>query len=130
MGRKTTAKVTAICHVCGDKASHHKHYGCNAEICFSCRAFFRRCVKKNKIPEKILCNSFLVEAGTCQIKPNTRSICRYVCMFENHKKVSHLNFGAIATFQNFFKYLNFLFKKYLVKMIGDLRFVTTYVNKL
>ena len=52
-------------------------------------------------------------------------------MFENHeKKVSHLNFGAIATFQNFFKYLNFLFKKYLVKMIGDLRFVTTYVNKL
>ena len=66
------------CQVCGDKAPHQQHYGCKAEVCYSCRAFFRRCVKKNIIPVKIQCNSFLIKAGTCQIKPETRSVCRYV----------------------------------------------------
>ena len=33
------------CHVCGDEANDHVHYG--AIACYSCRAFFRRGVNTN-----------------------------------------------------------------------------------
>ena len=75
--KRKVAKCSGTCHVCGDKASHHKHYGCNAQVCYSCRAFFRRCVKKKKIPVAIQCNNYLYGPGTCPIQPETRSLCRY-----------------------------------------------------
>ena len=71
--------LTETCQVCGDKASKQQHYGSKAIVCFSCRAFFRRCVQKKKKLIEVQCNSFLLQAsGTCQIKPETRSVCRYV----------------------------------------------------
>ena len=77
MTKRKSTDCTATCHVCGDKASTHKHYGSRQKVCYSCRAFFRRCVKKRKIPMAILCKSYLIEApGTCQIRPDTRSFCR------------------------------------------------------
>ena len=71
------------CEICGDKAPKQQHYGCKAEVCYSCRAFFRRCVNKNINPLKIQCNSFLIKVGSCQIKPETRSVCRYVRKFSS-----------------------------------------------
>ena len=79
--RKKSPKktLTETCQVCGDKASKQQHYGSKAIVCFSCRAFFRRCVQKKKKLIEVQCNSFLLQAsGTCQIKPETRSVCRYV----------------------------------------------------
>ena len=71
------------CEICGDKAPKQQHYGCKAEVCYSCRAFFRRCVNKNINPLKIQCNSFLIKVGSCQIKPETRSLCRYAKKFSS-----------------------------------------------
>ena len=85
MGKRKAINFTATCNVCGDKASTHKHYGSQEKVCYSCRAFFRRCVKKKKIPVAIMCNSYLVGPGTCQIRPQTRSICRYVSLIINQR---------------------------------------------
>ena len=66
---------TTDCAVCGDKASKYRysHYG--ATSCFSCRAFFRRTVKKSK-HEIFYCSS-----GNCQIDVVTRKKCPY-CRYE------------------------------------------------
>ena len=78
MGKKNRKTKSVTCDICEDTASTHKHYGSKGNVCYSCRAFFRRCVRKNKIPVAILCNGYPVKAGTCPIKPETRSLCRYI----------------------------------------------------
>ena len=75
MGRSRTSK-SLQCGVCGDNASVHKHYGSQAHVCFSCRAFFRRVNKVKKYPESTLCNSFLTQVGSCPITKRTRAFCR------------------------------------------------------
>ena len=60
------------CHVCGDVANDHNHYG--AKACYSCRAFFRRCRAKVQFvcanPDK-----------NCAININTRKVCPY-CRYQ------------------------------------------------
>ena len=62
---------TAVCSVCGDKASKYRysHYGTTS--CFSCRAFFRRTVKKSKH------EIFYCSTGDCIIDVNSRKKCPY-----------------------------------------------------
>ncbi len=60
------------CHVCGDRAPNHIHYGGIA--CFSCRAFFRRSVPKYN-------NYFCMAEGDCKISASTRKNCQY-CRYQ------------------------------------------------
>ena len=63
-----------ICHVCGDEAGKHKHYG--GQVCKSCRAFFRRAVEHSK---------FVVfgckHSGNCNINHKSRTRCM-ACRFQ------------------------------------------------
>ena len=77
--KRRRKSLSERCQVCSDKASTQQHYGSKAHLCFSCRAFFRRCVKQNREFVEIECiNHILQAAGTCQITPENRSVCRYV----------------------------------------------------
>nr|AID52841.1 nuclear receptor [Tigriopus japonicus] len=60
------------CHVCGDRAPNHCHYGGIA--CFSCRAFFRRSVPKY---DTYTCSS----SSNCVVTPATRKNCQK-CRFD------------------------------------------------
>ena len=60
------------CHVCGDRAPNHVHYGGIA--CFSCRAFFRRSVPKYK-------GYFCMADAACEITPSTRKNCQF-CRYQ------------------------------------------------
>ena len=62
------------CVVCGDKASSMNHYG--SKVCFSCRAFFRRVVKQDKVPEEKNCGKLSNVIGQCEIGIKTRRLCR------------------------------------------------------
>jgi hypothetical protein len=64
---------TATCHVCGDQAAEHLHYGGIA--CYSCRAFFRRTVNNTR-PVLDCSNS-----GNCKINKDTRKRCQS-CRFQ------------------------------------------------
>eukprot|EP00090_Calanus_glacialis_P001517 TRINITY_DN11088_c0_g1_i1.p1 TRINITY_DN11088_c0_g1~~TRINITY_DN11088_c0_g1_i1.p1 ORF type:complete len:725 (-),score=121.67 TRINITY_DN11088_c0_g1_i1:197-2371(-) len=69
---------TASCHVCGDLAAEHLHYGGIA--CYSCRAFFRRTVNSNR--PILECSNDL----NCKINKDTRKRCQF-CRFEKCKAV-------------------------------------------
>merc|ERR1719244_1898215 len=81
--KKTTRKrydipKTASCHVCGDQAAEHLHYGGIA--CYSCRAFFRRTVNSNR--PILECSN----DQDCKINKDTRKRCQW-CRFEKCKTV-------------------------------------------
>merc|ERR1719483_252304 len=69
---------TASCHVCGDLAAEHLHYGGIA--CYSCRAFFRRTVNSNR--PILECSN----DQNCKINKDTRKRCQF-CRFEKCKAV-------------------------------------------
>eukprot|EP00092_Neocalanus_flemingeri_P000134 GFUD01000140.1.p1 GENE.GFUD01000140.1~~GFUD01000140.1.p1 ORF type:complete len:729 (-),score=108.39 GFUD01000140.1:177-2363(-) len=69
---------TASCHVCGDLAAEHLHYGGIA--CYSCRAFFRRTVNSNR--PILECSNDL----NCKVNKDTRKRCQF-CRFEKCKAV-------------------------------------------
>lgn len=60
------------CHVCGDKANDHIHYG--AISCYSCRAFFRRGVGAS---DQYQCTY----GQKCKITLKSRKQCQY-CRFQ------------------------------------------------
>ena len=62
------------CHVCGDKAIAHLHYG--GICCYSCKAFFRRAVQNGK--DKLYkCKA----SHDCSVSVETRRSCQK-CRFE------------------------------------------------
>lgn len=69
---------TASCHVCGDLAAEHLHYGGIA--CYSCRAFFRRTVNSNR--PILECSN----DQNCKVNKETRKRCQF-CRFEKCKVV-------------------------------------------
>ena len=92
---------TTDCAVCGDKASKYRysHYG--ATSCFSCRAFFRRTVKKSK-HEIFYCSS-----GNCQIDAVTRKkcpYCRYEISFILKRRNQDINIKEVQIQIGFFTY--------------------------
>jgi len=62
------------CHVCGDKAPNHIHYGGIA--CFSCRAFFRRSVSKHHAYTCAAACAGSVNPQMCVMTPQTRKNCQ------------------------------------------------------
>ena len=67
------------CHVCGDKAIAHLHYG--GICCYSCKAFFRRAVQNGKDA------SYKCKAGSeCEVSQQTRRGCQK-CRFEKCLRV-------------------------------------------
>jgi len=69
---------TVQCHICGDLAAEHLHYGGIA--CYSCRAFFRRTVNSSR-PMLDCAND-----NNCNITKETRKRCQS-CRFEKCKGV-------------------------------------------
>lgn len=63
-------KRSKICSVCrGEAETYHLNYGVSA--CFSCRAFFRRCIQKDNA------GTFHCKRGeTCDVTPETRRKCQ------------------------------------------------------
>ena len=78
------------CHVCGDVANDHIHYG--AIACYSCRAFFRRGVSSNV-------QFFCSQNNDCKIDKTTRKHCQ-VCNshFKNNfqQKVFKKNISGLS----------------------------------
>jgi len=64
---KRSREESLACHVCGDAAPNHVHYGGIA--CFSCRAFFRRSVPKHL-------GYYCSAEGRCKITMETRKNCQ------------------------------------------------------
>ena len=62
------------CHVCGDKAIAHLHYG--GICCYSCKAFFRRAVQNGK-DKGYKCKA----SHECSVSVETRRSCQK-CRFE------------------------------------------------
>ena len=61
-------ELTFKCHVCEDFADGHVHFGARF-ICYSCKAFFRRSIRKTKpIPACGL-------LGDCKIDTEERTKC-------------------------------------------------------
>ena len=71
---KRSYRMLTKCLVCTDLANTHKHFGGSAS-CFSCRAFFRRTVRK-KQPTKC-------QEGhqNCVVDIKTRALCAY-CRYQ------------------------------------------------
>ena len=67
--------LSETCIICADKASTHMHYGVS-KVCFSCRAFFRRIVRRKSIPKKDFCNRTTGHVGQCEVNTKTRHLCR------------------------------------------------------
>ena len=67
------------CHVCGDKAIAHLHYG--GICCYSCKAFFRRAVQNGKDKH------YKCKVGRqCEVSVQTRRGCQK-CRFEKCLRV-------------------------------------------
>ena len=67
------------CHVCGDKAIAHLHYG--GICCYSCKAFFRRAVQNGKEA------TYRCKAGSeCEVSQLTRRGCQK-CRFDKCLRV-------------------------------------------
>ena len=60
------------CQICGDVANDHNHYG--ALACYSCRAFFRRCLIKLQF-------ECVNQDGICHVDIITRKLCPY-CRYQ------------------------------------------------
>ena len=65
------------CHVCGDVANDHIHYG--AIACYSCRAFFRRGVSSSV-------QFFCSQSNDCKIDKTTRKHCQVNNLSNNSLK--------------------------------------------
>ena len=71
---ETDKRPVSDCHVCGDKAIAHLHYG--GICCYSCKAFFRRAVQNGKD------KSYKCKAGrSCPVSVETRRGCQK-CRFD------------------------------------------------
>jgi len=73
MKEKVGNKPVSNCHVCGDLAIAHMHYG--GVCCYSCKAFFRRATQTGK-DKKYKCKA----AKECLITYTNRRACQY-CRF-------------------------------------------------
>ena len=73
MKEKVGNKPVSNCHVCGDLAIAHMHYG--GVCCYSCKAFFRRATQTGK-DKKYKCKG----AKECLITYTNRRACQY-CRF-------------------------------------------------
>ena len=62
-----------VCQICNDAATSHKHFG-GSYSCYSCRAFFRRIVRKSKTNP---CRNY----RNCEINIENRKNCGY-CRFQ------------------------------------------------
>ncbi len=72
----TTTQRSPLCQVCGVQTnSLHLNYG--GAACLSCRAFFRRKVKK-KDKAQLICK----ESDKCHITEQNRTSCCRKCRFE------------------------------------------------
>ena len=67
------------CHVCGDKAIAHLHYG--GICCYSCKAFFRRAVQSGK-DKMYKCK----RDSDCEVSVNTRRGCQK-CRLEKCRSI-------------------------------------------
>ena len=61
------------CSVCGCQSGEKTHYG--GKVCFSCKAFFRRCVRKGSTPQIAFCNRISEKVGECKLTERTRNLC-------------------------------------------------------
>ena len=66
---KDAKRPVQPCHVCGDKAIAHLHYG--GICCYSCKAFFRRAVQSGK-DKMYKCK----RDSDCEVSVNTRKGCQ------------------------------------------------------
>lgn len=73
MKEKVGNKPVSNCHVCGDLAIAHMHYG--GVCCYSCKAFFRRATQTGK-DKKYKCKN----DKQCPITYTNRRACQY-CRF-------------------------------------------------
>jgi len=71
---KSANKPVSNCHVCGDMAVAHMHYG--GVCCYSCKAFFRRATQTGK-DKKYVCK----RERRCLVTHNNRRACQY-CRFQ------------------------------------------------
>lgn len=75
MGLNSDKRRSKVCSICkGESETYHLNYG--ASSCFSCRAFFRRAIQKDRNP-KFVCK----RGGKCEITLKTRKQCRK-CRYE------------------------------------------------
>ena len=76
---KDDKRPVSPCHVCGDRAIAHLHYG--GICCYSCKAFFRRAVQSGK-DKTYSCK----RAGDCEVSIHTRRGCQK-CRLEKCKAI-------------------------------------------
>ena len=76
---KDEKRPVSDCHVCGDRAIAHMHYG--GICCYSCKAFFRRAVQNGK-DKTYKCKKDM----DCEVSVNTRRGCQK-CRFEKCKEI-------------------------------------------
>jgi len=76
---KDEKRPVSDCHVCGDRAIAHMHYG--GICCYSCKAFFRRAVQNGK-DKTYKCKKEM----DCEVSVNTRRGCQK-CRFEKCKEI-------------------------------------------
>ena len=67
---KAGNKPKSNCHVCGDRAVAHMHYG--GVCCYSCKAFFRRATQTGK-DKKYCCK----RDRRCLVTHSNRKSCQY-----------------------------------------------------
>jgi len=76
---KDEKRPVSDCHVCGDRAIAHMHYG--GICCYSCKAFFRRAVQNGK-DKTYKCK----RESDCEVSVNTRRGCQK-CRFEKCREI-------------------------------------------
>lgn len=76
---KDEKRPVSDCHVCGDRAIAHMHYG--GICCYSCKAFFRRAVQNGK-DKTYKCK----KDSDCEVSVNTRRGCQK-CRFEKCQEI-------------------------------------------
>jgi hypothetical protein len=76
---KDEKRPVSDCHVCGDRAIAHMHYG--GICCYSCKAFFRRAVQNGK-DKAYKCK----KDSDCEVSVNTRRGCQK-CRFEKCREI-------------------------------------------
>merc|ERR1719317_648834 len=76
---KDEKRPVSDCHVCGDRAIAHMHYG--GICCYSCKAFFRRAVQNGK-DKTYKCK----KDSDCEVSVITRRGCQK-CRFEKCQEI-------------------------------------------
>eukprot|EP00092_Neocalanus_flemingeri_P011977 GFUD01012911.1.p1 GENE.GFUD01012911.1~~GFUD01012911.1.p1 ORF type:complete len:805 (+),score=136.26 GFUD01012911.1:396-2810(+) len=85
---KDEKRPVSDCHVCGDRAIAHMHYG--GICCYSCKAFFRRAVQNGK-DKTYKCKKDM----DCEVSVNTRRGCQK-CRFEKCKEIGMTNSWVLS----------------------------------